>query len=86
MAALNFLYVHLIHNNGILIMELIQILFCDTSMYSRINSTKSQLQAQVALASLGWCHESGVCVKACVHKSVCFCSQSSGSASIFLPT
>jgi hypothetical protein len=34
-----------------------------------------QLQGQVTLASLGWCHKSGECARLCARRSVCFCSQ-----------
>jgi hypothetical protein len=45
-----------------------------------------QLQAQATLASLSWCHKSGQCAKSCARRSVCFCSQSGGGASIGLLT
>jgi hypothetical protein len=35
-----------------------------------------QLQAQVTLASLGWCHRWGECAKSHAHRSVCFCRAS----------
>ena len=44
-----------------------------------------QLQALI-LASLGSFHMSGQCAKSCARRSVCFCSQSGGGASIGLLT
>jgi len=37
-----------------------------------------QLQAQVTLASLGWCHKSAGCAKSCARRSVFICSQRGG--------
>jgi len=45
-------------------------------------SQRLQLQTQVAVASLGWCHKEGECAKLCARRSVCFCSQSGGGVSI----
>jgi hypothetical protein len=45
-----------------------------------------QLQAQVTLVSLDWCHKSGECTKSCSRRSLCFCSRSSGGASVRLLT
>jgi len=45
-----------------------------------------QPQAQVKLANLDLCHKSGECAKSCARRSVCFCSQSVGGASIGLLT
>ena len=45
-----------------------------------------QLQALVTLASLGSCHKSNECTNSCAHRSVCFCSQSGGGASVRLLT
>jgi len=45
-----------------------------------------QLQKQVKLMSLGWCHKSGQCAKSCARISVYFCSQSGGGAGIGLLT
>ena len=45
-----------------------------------------QLQAHVNLASLGWRHKWGKCAKSYARRSVCFCSQSGGDASIGLIT
>ena len=45
-----------------------------------------QLKAQVTLASLGWCHRWGECAKSHARRSVCFCIQSGGGASIRLLT
>jgi hypothetical protein len=45
-----------------------------------------RLQAQLMLASLGSCHKSGECAKSCARRSVCFCSQNGGGASIGLLT
>jgi len=45
-----------------------------------------QPQTQVTLASLALCPELGVCAKSCARRSVCFCSQSDGGASIGLLT
>jgi len=45
-----------------------------------------QLQAQVKLPSLDWCHKSGQCTNSCARGSVCFCSQRDGGASIRLLT
>jgi hypothetical protein len=45
-----------------------------------------QLQAQVRVGSLGWCHKSGECAKSCARRSVCFCSQSSAGISTGLLT
>jgi len=41
-----------------------------------------QFQAQVNLASLRLCHNSWQCVKFCARRSVFFCSQNGGGASI----
>ena len=43
-----------------------------------------RFQAQVKLASLGWCHKTGECANSCARRSVCFWSQSIGGASIGL--
>jgi hypothetical protein len=40
----------------------------------------------VKLASLGWCHKWGECAKSCARRSVSFCSESRGRASIVLLT
>jgi len=45
-----------------------------------------QLQLQVTLVSRDWCHNSGQCAKSCARRSVCFCSQSGGGATIGLLT
>jgi hypothetical protein len=45
-----------------------------------------QLQMEGTLSSLGWCHKSRECVKACACRSVCFCSQSDGNGSTGLLT
>jgi len=44
-----------------------------------------QRQAQVTLASLGWCHKSGGCAESCARRSECFYSQSAAACSIRLP-
>ena len=43
-----------------------------------------QLQVQVRLASRGWCHKTGECVKPSTRISVCFCNQTGRGASIRL--
>ena len=43
-----------------------------------------RFQAQVTLASLGWCYKPGECAKSCARRSVCCWSQSIGGASIRL--
>jgi hypothetical protein len=40
-----------------------------------------QLQAQVTLASLRWCHTLGECAKSYARKSICICSRSDGGTS-----
>jgi hypothetical protein len=45
-----------------------------------------QLQPQVTLASLGWGHRWGECAQSHARRSVCFCNQSGGGASIRLLT
>jgi len=43
-------------------------------------------KTQATSANLAWCHKSGECAKSCARRSVCFCTQSGGGASIGLRT
>jgi hypothetical protein len=40
------------------------------------------LTAWAMARPLGWCHKSAECAKPCARRSVCFCSQSGGGASV----
>jgi len=53
-------------------------------MFAGLIPQSLQRQAQVTLASLGWCHSTAECAKSCACRSVCFCSQSGGCACIHL--
>ena len=58
----------------------------NSSDMGRLIPQSLQLQTQVMLTSLGWCYKTGEFAKWCVLGSLCFCSQSCGSASIGLLT
>jgi hypothetical protein len=53
---------------------------------TRLIPKSLQHHAQAMLVSLGCCHKSGECAKSCARRSVCFCGQSGGGASIGLLT
>jgi hypothetical protein len=56
------------------------------SLYSRSSSTKSPASGAGNVSEPRLMANSGECAKSCARRSVCFCSQSGGGASIGLLT